>query len=132
MRNFRSILVIKYVKKNKTPFNDYEGLEQKYWDSFAANALTEEYEEKSQKAKISAHKNVKPSRVGRREMNGFIDVWEDRWGQLLSKYDLLSDIQDERLQIYTNSRAQLNSVTNLYQLGPHRSSEGVLTGRLKE
>ncbi|KAI3830226.1 hypothetical protein L1987_04360 [Smallanthus sonchifolius] len=132
MRNFRSILVNKYVKKNKTPFNDYEGLEQKYWDSFVAKALTEEYEEKSRKAKISAHKNVEPARVGRRGMNGFMDVWEDRWGQLLSKYDLLSDIQDERSKIYTTSRAQLNPVTNLYQLGPHQSSEGVLTGRLKE
>ncbi|KAI3675456.1 hypothetical protein L1987_85046 [Smallanthus sonchifolius] len=105
---------------------------KKYWDSFAAKALTEEYEEKSRKAKISAHKNVEPARVGRRGMNGFMDVWEDRWGQLLSKYDLLSDIQDERSKIYTTGRAQLNLVTNLYQLGPHQSSESVLTGRLKE
>ncbi|KAI3759950.1 hypothetical protein L1987_50337 [Smallanthus sonchifolius] len=109
-----------------------KGLEHKYWDAFAAKALTEEYKEKSRKAKISAHKNVEPARVGRRGMNGFMDVWEDRWGQLLSKYDLLYDIQDERSKIYTTSRAQLNPVTNLYQLGPHQSSEGVLTGRLKE
>ncbi|KAI3813477.1 hypothetical protein L1987_18202 [Smallanthus sonchifolius] len=132
MRNFRFTLMNKYVKKNKTPFNDYDGLEPKHWDLFAAKALTEDFKEKSRKAKISAQKNYEPARVGRRGMIGFMDVWEDRWNQLVSENDLLSHMQDERLKIYTTSRAQLNPVTNLYQLGPHQSSEGVLTGRLKE
>ncbi|KAI3797370.1 hypothetical protein L1987_32626 [Smallanthus sonchifolius] len=34
--------------------------------------------------------------------------------------------------MYTTSRAHLNPVTSLYELGPHLLSEGVLTGILQE
>ncbi|KAI3821128.1 hypothetical protein L1987_08685 [Smallanthus sonchifolius] len=120
------------IKKDKTPFKDYTCLEPKHWDAFAAKALSEDYQVKSEKAKISAKQNYEPARVGRRGCIGFLVVWEERWDQLLSKNEPLSLIQDERSKIYTTSRAHFNPVTSLYELGPHQLSEGVLTGKLQE
>lgn len=88
--------------------------------------------EKSQKAKMSAEKNVDPARLGRMGFAELMNSWEERWNQLVSIYPHLSHMQDERSKIYTVSRAHYNPVTKLRELGPHLLSEGVLTGRLRE
>ncbi|KAI3820373.1 hypothetical protein L1987_07919 [Smallanthus sonchifolius] len=132
MRNFRYTLVNKYAKKDKSPIKEYEDLDMSHWDSFVSKAISEDFEKTSQKAKISAGKNIDPSRVGRGGFLGLDKVWEDRWNQLVLRYPHLAHMEDRRSRIYTVSRAICNPVTKLFELGPHLLSEGVLTGRLHE
>ncbi|KAK9078276.1 hypothetical protein SSX86_002333 [Deinandra increscens subsp. villosa] len=132
MRSFRHTLLKKYVKKNKTPFEDYEYLKKRHWESFVATASSDEFEVKSKKAKISVAQNTDPACLGR---GGFVkleEVWVDRWNQLVSSYPYLAHMQDERSKKYTVSRARYNPITEKFELGAHLLSEGVLTGRLDE
>ncbi|KAI3717721.1 hypothetical protein L1987_69505 [Smallanthus sonchifolius] len=71
MRNFRYTLVNKYAKKDKSPIKEYKDLDTSHWDSFVSKALSEDFEKTSQKAKISAGKNIDPARVGR---GGFLGL----------------------------------------------------------
>ncbi|KAD7477581.1 hypothetical protein E3N88_00717 [Mikania micrantha] len=132
MRSFRHELVAKYVEKNKTPFKIYDYLDKQYWDSFVANVSTKEFKENGQKASINARKNIEPARVGRGGFTGLEPVYKGRWNQLLSTYPKLDMIQNERSRRYAVSRARLNPVTKLYELGKHLQSEGVLRGTLEE
>ncbi|KAI3671005.1 hypothetical protein L1987_87651 [Smallanthus sonchifolius] len=75
----------------------------------------------SQKAKISAGKNIDPARVGRGGFLGLDKVWEDRWIQLVLRYLHLAHMEDRRSRIYTVSRAICNLVTKLFELGPHKA-----------
>ncbi|KAI3794420.1 hypothetical protein L1987_37051 [Smallanthus sonchifolius] len=125
MRNFRYTLVNKYAKKNKSPIEEYEDLDMSHWDSFVSKALSEEFEKTSQKAKISAGKNIDPARVGRRGFVGLEKVWEGRWNQLVLRYPHLAHMKDRRSRIYTVSRAICNPVTKLFELGPHLLSEEI-------
>ncbi|KAL8215937.1 hypothetical protein R6Q57_022774 [Mikania cordata] len=131
MRSFRHELVSKYVEKNKSPFKIYDYLDKQHWDSFVANASTKEFKENGQKASINARKNIEPARVGRGGFSGLEPVYKGRWNQLLSTYTELVEIQNERSRMYAVSRARLNPVTKLYELGKHLQSS-VLTGTLKE
>ncbi|KAL8240576.1 hypothetical protein R6Q59_013931 [Mikania micrantha] len=49
MRSFRHELVELYVKKDKTPFEDYEFLAKQHWDSFVANASKPEFKYSKEK-----------------------------------------------------------------------------------
>ncbi|KAD5960907.1 hypothetical protein E3N88_12379 [Mikania micrantha] len=123
MRSFRHELVELYVKKDKTPFEDYEFLAKQHWDSFVANAS---------KPDKSARRNINPTRVGRGGFSGMEVLFESRWNQLVSSYPELVGIQNERSKRYVVSRARLNPITKLYELDTNLQSEGVLAGTLKE
>ncbi|KAL8269022.1 hypothetical protein R6Q59_002820 [Mikania micrantha] len=132
MRSFRHELVKKYVEKNKTPFLIYDHLDKQHLDSFVAHASTTEFKEKGQNASINARKNIEPARVGRGWFSRLKPLYNSRWKQLVSTYPHLAEIQNEHSRIYAVSRARLNPQTNLYELGNHLQSEGVLTGIIEE
>ncbi|KAL8251213.1 hypothetical protein R6Q59_034906 [Mikania micrantha] len=132
MRSFRHELVKKYVEKNKTPFLIYDHLDKQHWDSFVSHASTTEFKEKGQKASINARKNIEPARVGRGGFSRLKPLYKSRWKQLVSTYPHLAKIQNEHSRMYAVSRAHLNPQTNLYELGNHLQSEGILTGTIEE
>ncbi|KAK1415668.1 hypothetical protein QVD17_31453 [Tagetes erecta] len=132
MRNFRRLLRDEYVKKNITPFKDFDYLDKKLWGSFVAYAKLEEFKEISQKATASAKKNVDHAHVGRCGFAGLEPKVTERWNQLVISYPHLALIEDDRSKLYTVSRSVLNRVTNLYEIGPDKQSEGELKGTLKD
>jgi hypothetical protein len=86
---------------------------------------------KSQKAKMSASKNIDPARVGRGGYSGLEATLESRWKQLVGSYKHLADVKDERSIKYVVSRARKNPVTGKYELGPGLQSNTELTGTLE-
>ncbi|KAI7732611.1 hypothetical protein M8C21_001663, partial [Ambrosia artemisiifolia] len=140
MRHFRSTLRQKYVYKDEpsdkakgeTPFKEYDYLDRKHWESFVASVDTEEWKEKSEKARNSAKQNIDPAHVGRCGYIGLEPHVESRWNQLVSSYPHLEAIGGHPgSRKYTVSRARLNPVTKLYELGEDLISNGELRGTLK-
>ncbi|KAK1421690.1 hypothetical protein QVD17_24231 [Tagetes erecta] len=86
----------------------------------------------SQKATASAKKNVDHAHVGRCGFAGLEPKVTERWNQLVISYPHLALIEDDRSKLYTVSRSVLNRVTNLYEIGPDKQSEGELKGTLKD
>ncbi|KAI3812851.1 hypothetical protein L1987_17564 [Smallanthus sonchifolius] len=84
---------------------------------------------KSQKARMSAAKNIDPTRIGRWGYSGLETVFESRWNQLVKSYPELDVVQDDGSKMYFVSRARLNPVTNLYELGPNPQSTGFKTNK---
>ncbi|KAI3773622.1 hypothetical protein L1987_48152 [Smallanthus sonchifolius] len=82
---------------------------------------------KSQKARMSAAKNIDPTHIGRWGYSGLETVFESRWNQLVKSYPELDVVQDDGSKMYFVSRARLNPVTNLYELGPNPQSTGFKT-----
>ncbi|KAI3793728.1 hypothetical protein L1987_36350 [Smallanthus sonchifolius] len=85
------------------------------------------YLAKSQKTRMSAAKNIDPTRIGRWGYSGLETIFESRWNQLVKSYPELDVVQDDGSKMYFVSRAHLNSVTNLYELGPNPQSKGFKT-----
>ncbi|KAK1419513.1 hypothetical protein QVD17_28685 [Tagetes erecta] len=123
---------IKYAKKGISPFEDHKHLDRSKWDSFVSKVQSEDFEEKSQKAQMSAKQNNDHSHLGRAGVVGLMKNWKCRWNDLLLRYPHLSFMQDERLQILTASKAEYNPVTKLFELGEHLLSKCALTGTLQE
>ncbi|KAI3704609.1 hypothetical protein L1987_74834 [Smallanthus sonchifolius] len=121
-----------YIKLTTLPFKVYKNIDRQIWDSFVANASKEEFQTKSQKARMSAAKNIDPTHIGRWGYYGLETVFESRWNQLVKSYPELDVVQDDGSKMYFVSRARLNPVTNLYGLGPNPQSKGEFIGTLED
>ncbi|KAI7734498.1 LOW QUALITY PROTEIN: hypothetical protein M8C21_002237, partial [Ambrosia artemisiifolia] len=118
--------------KGETPFKDNDYLDRQHWESFVASVDTEEWKKKSKKARNRAKQNIDPAHVGRCGYIGLEPHVESRWNQLVSSYPHLEAIgRHPGSRTYTVSRARLNPVTKLYELGEDLISNGELRGTLK-
>ncbi|KAI3755138.1 hypothetical protein L1987_54933 [Smallanthus sonchifolius] len=114
--------------KNRVPINKVAKDETwKISDDHAKHTTLRKGKAKSQKARMSAAKNIDPTRIGRWGYSGLETVFESRWNHLVKSYPELDVVQDDGSKMYFVSRARLNPVTNLYELGPNPQSTGFKT-----
>lgn len=113
---FKSMLVTNYVRTNRLPFQKYPFMEDRHWIDFVASKSTEQFLEKSEKAKQSARKNKDPARVGRWGYSGLRAFWRTNKDALVELFPQLGALQSERAILHVLGRLRRNKNTGLKEL----------------